>query len=118
MFDLFVCHVRSGKHIQHGCDIDTDALLEFDDFFDANLHIAVNVGLEGARIGHHNTGEIQQFVDSICSCFLLQFIVLPNDVRVGNQRSNAVSVPHFSRFNGSDVWIDDGEQCWGFKNAV
>ena len=100
-------HIWSAKDIEHGCNIHTDGTLEFNNFFHAYLNIAVDIGLEGSGICHNDAGEVDEVVNTFLNGMLLQIIMLPNDVRVSDEALNSVSIPHLSRLNGPNVWIDD-----------
>ena len=111
-------HIWSTKDIQHGCNIHTNGTLEFYNFFHTYLNIAVDIRLEGTRIRHNDAGKIDEIVNSFLEGMLLQIIMLPNDVGVSDESLNSVSIPHLSRLNGSNVWIDDRKKRRSFKNTM
>ena len=52
-------------------------------------------------------GKVDEIMNPFLNGMLLQIVVFPDDVRVGDESLNSVSVPHISWLNGSNVWIDD-----------
>ena len=80
LLNLFFAHVRSPEYIEHRGDVHADITLEFNNLFDADFNIPIDIILEGARIGHDDSRIVEKFVDTICECLILQSFMLPNDV--------------------------------------
>ena len=118
VFHFCHLHVGARKHIEHRGDVDTDGPLEGDDFVNPHFNVAVDIGLEGPRIGHDHSGKVQQAVNAVALRHLPEVIVLPHDVGIGDEGLNAVPVPHHPRFDGSNVGIDDREQGGCFEHTV
>ena len=55
-------------------------------------------------------------MDAIGQGLLLQLLMLPNDIGIGNEGLKAIFFPHFTRFNRSDIRIDDWKEAWCFEN--
>ena len=58
-------HVGAREDVQHRCNVDAYGRLKGDDILHAHLHVAVDVGLEGARIRHDNARKIQKGMDAL-----------------------------------------------------
>jgi len=59
MLQFILGLIWTAEDIEHRTDINTDIPLEIDNLFDTDLHITIDIGLEGSRVGYNNAREVE-----------------------------------------------------------
>ena len=62
---MLTAHVGAAEHVEHRSDVYPNVALEGHYLLGPYLDIAVDVGLEGARVGDHDSWEVKEGVDAV-----------------------------------------------------